>query len=293
MVTKISRVLITGGDGFIGQHLGAALIKQGYQIYSYDLLNGEDINDAYQLSEVYRTFKPHVVFHLAAVSNRTASSRDPQQALCTNIIGTFNVLDFGKRYKIRTILASSAATAQPELSLYGTSKDCMEQIAKMFKDVIIARFYNVYGPGSKSVVNKFINNIKRGRKIKLNGNTVRDYIYVDDVVKNLIALMQAPISDYYIATKANLQIDQLMIRPGGLVYVDSVDNIRIIPSRRIYEIGTSVGTSLEDLVKLIEKVLDKKAIVQKSGSIVEIQKSICPESVFYHNSLRRGIEKLV
>lgn len=257
MATKINKILITGSKGFIGKHLYTYLIKNGFEVISYDIKDGLNINSPVQLDHVFRVTKPDFVFHLAAISNRQDTNKNPELALKTNVIGTFNVLTIAKKYKIKTIIASSAATKEPELSLYGTSKDCMERIAALFDNVTIVRFYNVYGPGSKSVVNKFITKIKNEHFIKLNGNTTRDYIYVDDVVGGLI---------------------ELMTWKG-----------------KIYELGTAQGTTLKQLARLISKLTGKLLMVEYKKPIKEIQQSQMKPGLGFFKpiSLKEGIKKLI
>lgn len=227
---------------------------------SYDIRNHEfeDINDDNFLDTIVQDFNPSVIVHLAAVSNRRDTDKNPQLAIETNIIGTYNVLKVASKYNIRVILASSAATSEPESSLYAASKDCMERIAALFNNVIIARFYNVYGPRSKSVVNKFTRNIKAGKPIKLNGNTVRDYIHVDDVIAAILNLIEA--------TKPNIK----------------------------YDIGTKRSISLKRLVSMIEKIVGKKAKIIQSKPIKEIQRSECLATpTWYKTTLEQGIKKLI
>lgn len=250
-----SKTLITGSMGFIGSHLMKSLGDRGIE---FDIKKSPyfDVNKPANLQAVILKNKPQYIVHLAAISTIQEATKDPELTLKTNIIGTFNVLRLAKKYNIRVILASSAATAQPELSLYGTSKDCMEKIAEMFDNVCVLRFHNVYGKGGKGVVNKFIRRIKQGKEVKLNGNTTRDYIYIDDVVKVILR---------------TLDMD--------------------CPSV-VCPIGTGKGISLKELVRKIEKNT-KKAQVKYGEAIREIQKSESNMGVVDAISLNEGIRRLI
>jgi len=260
MATKINkrRILVTGGAGFIGRHVMQQL---GERVISFDIASSHlwDINDPLILDAVLQTVKPIGIIHLAAISNKEDVDSNPELALETNVGGTLNVLQAAKRHRIKVVVASSAATEEPQLSLYGTSKKCMDYIALLFKNVVIARLYNVYGPGSKSVVNKFVERIKERKTIKLNGNTVRDYIYVDDVASALISL-----------------IDQ-----------DGFD--KVVP------VGTGRGVTLNKLVSIIEKELNMDAKVIRGSAIKEIQESCCVNVAynFYKTTLEQGIKNLL
>jgi nucleoside-diphosphate-sugar epimerase len=253
----MKKVLVTGSKGFIGSHLMRALGDRGvaYDIKEHSFM---DINNAENLRATIVGVRPSVIVHLAALSNKEEVDHNPDLALRTNIIGTFNVLRLADRYNTRVILASSAATAEPELSLYGTSKDCMERLARMFTNVTIARFYNVYGPGSKSVVNLFFKSVKSGRIVKLNGNTKRDYIHVDDLVNSLLSLIDAK-------------------EPPELV-----------------EIGTGRVTSLHKLLSIIKKITGKEPKVKQLKSLKEIQYSQCNNRYgIYKTTLEQGIRGLI
>lgn len=256
------KILVTGSSGFIGSHLVKAIKQNENEVIAFDIRQSPlyDINNMKALERVMKKTKPDVIIHLAAISNRQDALFDPELTIKTNILGTFNVLVVGHKCKVRTIVASSAATDEPKLSLYGTTKQSVEQLTELFPLAFIARFYNVYGPHSLSVVNRFASKIKRGDPIVLNGNTVRDYIYVDDVCRALQQLAQ----DAVIAEKVNY-------------------------------VGTGVGTSLEKLVTLLEDQFGKKAIIVQGEPVKEIQTSVCNPMYtdYYTIPLEQGVQKLL
>lgn len=258
MATKIDKILVTGGAGFIGKHL---MQKLGDRGVSYDIAQSDlwDINDPLMLEGVIQAFKPRGIIHLAAISNKEDVEANQELALETNVCGTFNVLQAGKRHKIRVVVASSAATAEPDLSLYGTTKECVESLVRLFDNAIAARLYNVYGSGSKSVVNKFFTRIREEKHVKLNGNTTRDYIYVGDVVDALIDFV-------------SLDVD--------------------FP--KIIEVGTGRSISLNKLVSILEAVTGKKAKVIHGEAIKEIQDSKCRDTdyLLYKTTLEQGVKNL-
>lgn len=254
---KTRNVLVTGSSGFIGKHLMASLNGCGVP---FDIRkNGfMDVNNAENLKSVIQSFKPKAIVHLAAISNRKSVDNNPELALKTNIIGTFNVLRIAKKYGVRVILASSAAVEVPELSLYGVTKDAMEKIADMFDNAVIARFYNVYGSKSKSVVNKFVDAALKGKEVVLNGNTTRDYVHVDDVVDKLLSLIDAP-------------------QPPHLV-----------------EIGTGRAITLNKLVSLVQKETNSELKTWQGEEVREIQHSLCGNKYGqYKVTLEQGIRRLI
>ena len=227
----------------------------GDKAVGYDIKNGDDILDWDYLDIAMANCNK--VVHLAAVSNIQDVNKNPSLAVMTNIIGTWNVLTLAKQHHIKkVIVASSAATKKPELSLYGTTKDSMEKLCALFNNCIISRFYNIYGEGSKSVVNKFLTSALHNKAVVLNGDTTRDYLYVDDLMVALTRLL------------------------------DNEDPPKVI------EMGTGQPTSLKRLVDTIELVIDGDVNVINGKPLKEIQYSSCEKPYYYRTSLYDGIKKL-
>ena len=247
-----NKCLITGHLGFIGSHLMKVL---GDKAIGYDIKNGDDILDDDFLDMAMA--RCNKVVHLAAISNIQDVNKNPNLAVRTNLVGTWNVLELAKRNHIKkVIVASSASTKQPELSLYGATKDGMEKLCALFDNCIIARFYNIYGEGSKSVVNKFLSAALHNKSVVLNGDTTRDYLYIDDLMVALTRLLE------------------------------NEDPPKVI------EIGTGQPTSLKRLVDTIELVIEGDVNVVNGKPLKEIQYSSCEKPYYYRTSLYDGIKKL-
>ena len=179
---RFSRVLVTGGAGFIGSHVVDRLLSDGYDVTVLDDLSsgslgniarhkGEkafrlvkgDIRDAKLVREVLKGVD--AVFHEAAFVSVTLSVKDPVVANDVNVAGTLNVLkasvDLGVK---RFVFASSAAVygetstplksedmASVPLSPYGVSKLAAESYVRSFYrtyglETVSLRYFNVYGP---------------------------------------------------------------------------------------------------------------------------------------------------
>lgn len=178
------RILVTGYKGFVGgylmKHLSDAVgldIKDGNDILTCDLPDAD------------------VVIHLAAEPGVVASVEDPYSNARTNILGTIRLL---QRYPdAKFIFASSGGTIQESIeSPYGLSKfTCEEYIKLLHENYVILRFPNVYGKGSRSVVDKFLNADEL--VIYGDGRTNRIYAHIDDVVRAILLSLDWPANKIY------------------------------------------------------------------------------------------------
>lgn len=167
------KVLITGHCGFIGSKLIQAIKADGI-----DLVTGQDILTC-DLPDA------DVVIHLAAQSDVMTSMDDAFDTAQKNVAGTVRLLE---RYKhAKFIFASSGGAIQYSgcESPYGLSKRQAEEYIRMIHDnFVILRLGNVYGPGSRCVIDKF----KDSEELVIygDGRAIRTYVHVDDVVQAFV-----------------------------------------------------------------------------------------------------------
>ena len=218
--------LVTGGAGFIGSHLAEALLARGDRVVVLDdlstgqvanlppgaeLLRG-DLGDPALLARGLRGARG--VFHLAAAVSVELTIRDPLAAHRVNLAGTLALLDAARREGNRpVVLASSAAVygdggdracaedlLPAPISPYGADKLGAEHHARAMHAVhglpsASLRFFNVYGPRQDSrspyagVISRFARNLREGRPHTIHGDGLqtRDFVYVGDVVRALLA----------------------------------------------------------------------------------------------------------
>ncbi|MGY5874905.1 MAG: GDP-mannose 4,6-dehydratase [Candidatus Thorarchaeota archaeon] len=158
-----------------------------------------------------------VIFHLAAISSVKLSTENPTLVNRVNVSGTVNVLDLARvKESKRVILTSSAAVyGDPEklpivedtpldpLSPYAASKIAAEEYMRAFgksyeMDTVVLRLFNIYGPRQayseySGVVSVFINRALKGESLMVDGDgkQTRSFVYVDDVVRALIAAAES------------------------------------------------------------------------------------------------------
>lgn len=221
----MSKILVTGGAGFIGSTLVDKLIEEGHSLAVVDnLVSGKrdyvnpqaklyemDICSS-ELADVFENEKPEIVYHLAAQIDVRISVSDPLYDNKINAVGSMNILENCHKTGVKKFIFSSTGGAvygeaseiptteqypTYPLSPYGIHKLTAEKYCKFYNEVYgqdytILRFANVYGPrqykgGEAGVVSIFIERAVSGNKCIINGDGLqtRDYVYVDDVVNAL------------------------------------------------------------------------------------------------------------
>jgi UDP-glucose 4-epimerase len=257
------RFLITGGAGFLGAALANYLVRQGHTVRVLDDLSTGDPakldpaihftrGDVEDKPKVWRLLnKIDCVYHLAARVSVPESVLYPREYNKTNVNGTVAVMEAMRDAGVkRVVLASSGAVYGEQVveqvnelllplpdSPYGVSKLAAEGYVRTIGglwgiETVALRIFNAYGPGQailpthSPVIPQFVRQILGGGSVIVygNGGNVRDYIYVDDVVRALAAAATAE----------------------GI-------------GRQVINIGTGVGTSIKQLVNTIEKVTNHKA----------------------------------
>jgi len=219
----MSKVLVTGGAGFIGSNLTRLLLDEGREVTIYDNLSSGyrrnvealpgarfvegDVRDAARLSDAMRG--ADTVFHLAASVGNTRSIEHPVDDSEINVIGTLRVLEAARSLGVRKVVFSSSAGIFGELkflpiredhpvepdSPYGASKLAAEKMclayAKLYElEAIALRYFNVYGVNQRydaygNCIPIFAHRMLRGETVTIfgDGEQTRDFVNVRDVAR--------------------------------------------------------------------------------------------------------------
>lgn len=227
----MNRCLVTGGAGFIGSHIVGELIAEGNEVCVVDNESSNsndefywnsncknyksDVSNYDSMIKPFKEFRPDYVFHLAAYSRIPPSIKNPVIACENNFVGTCNVLQLCRFYKVKRMLYSSTSSAygvkndppQREdmhrdcLNPYSVSKVAAEDLCKMYYglyglETVIFRYFNVYGDRQPlrgqyaPVVGIFLKQRESARPLTVvgDGSQRRDFTNVKDVVSaNLLA----------------------------------------------------------------------------------------------------------
>lgn len=214
----MTKVLVTGGGGFIGSHMIKFLVENGFEVRAFDLPAQIAKNPSLKEAEVYKGSILDInditnaikgcdyVMHLAAMLGVKRTEAKRLDCLNVNIRGSINVLDACVRDNIKKIIFSSSSEVYGDQekmpisetnplnpkSVYAITKLAVEEYLKAYKqrynlDYTILRFFNVYGPRQVAnfVIPKFIKLVMENNQPTIygKGNQVRAFCYVDDIVR--------------------------------------------------------------------------------------------------------------
>jgi UDP-glucose 4-epimerase len=218
-----SRVLVTGGSGFIGRRLVRSLVQSGATVTVADLRAFPDpavesvVGDLRDPAVADRAVRAgtDVIMHLAAVTRVLDSIADPVGTYQTNVHATATLLELARQRQVSTfVLASTNAVTGDvgratitervplhPLTPYGATKAAGEMLLNSYAACYgmtgcALRFSNVYGPGMAEK-DSFVPRLMRaarddaGVQVYGDGTQVRDLVHVDDIVAGIRAAWQA------------------------------------------------------------------------------------------------------
>ena len=247
-------VIVTGGLGFIGSNLIKILNKKKYFVINIDKATyaanfknipinirnykfyKQDINNKNFLKKILQTYKPSIIFNLAAETHVDRSIENPSNFINTNILGVFNILEALREHKQNTKLvhvstdevygdiinkrSSKEEDRYNPSSPYAASKAGSDLLilsyVRTFKTpAIITNCCNNFGPGQfpEKLIPTIINNIIKNKNIPIygNGTNSREWIYVDDHTEGLIAVSKKGLIGHQYNIGSGIRLNNLDI----------------------------------------------------------------------------------
>jgi len=203
------KVVVFGGNGFIGSYVVEELINNGYEVVSADLNSSKyvddkffkkcDILDAKAVDELVQD--SDIVYNFAGFANLDDAIANPVKALELNVMGNLNILEACKKYHVkRFVYASSAYAMSDKGSFYGISKLTSEKLTEEYYkkfglEFTIVRYGSVYG--ERDYHNNYIYNLlkKSIETSEINhsgdGEEIREYIHAADVAKLAVDIIKS------------------------------------------------------------------------------------------------------
>ncbi|HVU25454.1 MAG TPA: NAD-dependent epimerase/dehydratase family protein [Opitutus sp.] len=286
------KVLVTGAAGFIGYHVARRLAEtKRCAVLGVDNLNSyypvalkrarlaelesfadfrfvqADFGDAAAFAGLHASFKPDYVIHLGAQAGVRHSAENPAAYVHSNVTGFLNVLEACRAAPPKHLVFASSssvygagaavpfgedANTDHPISFYGATKKSNELMAHSYAHqhglmITGLRFFTVYGPWGRPDMAPtiFARAICAGQPLRLfnEGRNRRDFTYVDDVVDGVVKVLLYP--------------------PAPPP----------VPPFRIFNIGHHRPVEVTLFVRMLEELLDRKAVVElapaQPGDMIE------------------------
>lgn len=304
---KNNNILVTGGAGFIGSSLANQLLPDNKVTVLDDLSMGNfdnlddsanltkiqgSVTDKELLSKLFEENDFDYIFHLAAIASVADSVARPYETHLVNFESTMSILEIlreNKKSLKRLVFSSSAAVYgdNPELpkkesspitplTPYAVDKFASERMAMVYNNLYgipasATRFFNVYGPKQNpespysGFISILVDRLKNKTPLTIfgDGEQARDFVYIDDVVQALLLIATSQQS-----------------------------------LGQVYNVGRGEKTTLNDLIKMTERITEEKIAVNyaepREGDIkISISDISKLKSLGYlaNHDLQSGMEK--
>lgn len=266
----MKRVLLTGGNGFIGTRFREAQ-KHNFDILSTDV-NELNILEEEKVMDALNLFKPDYVIHAAAIALTDFCNKNPEKCYAINVTGAVNIAKACKASGAKMIFLSTEQVfngnpeggpykesdqAVPD-TMYGKNKLEAEGLIKeILDDLIILRFTWMFGVPDRfcPVVNNVfwdtVKGVMRGETQKVPANEYRGLTYVNEMMDQFDKILDLPPGTYHVGSKndkSRYEIVCLILKEMGLEHrIDELilkDEVKYADKARDARLDTSLIQSL-------------------------------------------------
>lgn len=277
---RLIRCLVLGGNGFIGSHLVDALLLQGYLVRVFDrprvapyrYFDKDEKVEWYpgefnSVADIETAVQDcQIIYHLISTTLPKTSNDDPIYDVDSNVIGALRLFNAARHAGVKKIIfISSGGTvygvprqvpisedhSTDPISSYGISKLSIEKYLSLYRelhgmDYVVLRVANPYGErqrveAAQGAIAVFLHKAMADQAIEIwgDGSVVRDFIYISDVVS---ALLKA---------------------------IDHNGDVRL------FNIGSGIGRSLNDILSAIEEAISRPVRrVYKPGRVFDVPANV-------------------
>ena len=243
------KIIITGANGFLGQHLTQFLVEKGHQTLALSrgpqripvgnfFYQSVDLTEKSSLSPVFLSFKPDLVIHAAAMSKPDECHLDQAACLLHNVTVTALLLEASTTVGARFLYVSTdfifgengphAETAIPNpLNFYGKSKLMAEELVRasglayhIIRPVFI---YGKYWEGMRpSFIQWVAQNLEAGKPIKVVTDQLRTPSFVLDLCKGIELVFSGPINtEFHLAGKDRISPYEMALTVAKIKHLDA------------------------------------------------------------------------
>ena len=323
-------VLVTGAGGSIGNEICTQLLDYGpkklllldideTELHDLSLrLHGYtqefsdrimpivcNVRDAKKLDDIFAAYKPELVFHAAAYKHVPMMEYYPDEAVRTNILGTYNVFSAAVAHKARRCILISSDKAVNPTNVMGATKRVAEQIASTLgtreTEIVCVRFGNVLGSRG-SMLPLFMEQIRLGLPITVTDKRIIRYFMTTSEAVSLVFLagamakggevmvleMGEPVNIYQFAERLiqyygdeRSKIVVTGLRPGEKLYEEKLSNKdTTIPTDNPKVFKAKVNADLNGHRSFLEAFLHKSAEdrqAMSSAEMIDFLKALVPE----------------
>ena len=256
--------MVTGGGGSIGSELVRQIAKYDpkqviivdiYENNAYEIQQelvmeyGNSLNlvtiiasvrDYFRMNQIFKKYKPEVVFHAAAHKHVPLMENNPMEAIKNNVVGTFNMATLSLSNNVKKFVMISTDKAVNPTNVMGASKRCCEMIVQYFAqekdcctEFVTTRFGNVLGSNG-SVIPLFKRQIEQGKPVTVTH---------PDIIRYFMTIPEA----------VNLVLEAASFAQGGEIFVlDMGQPVKIV-------------TLAENLIRMYGKVPYKDVEIKFTG----------------------------